>query len=413
MRPRVTLGTGSYWLVDGWPTLLRGGSSEDNQFQWPLDRLTPELDLLASCGGNFIRNTMSDRDEGDVKPYEHDGSRFLLDRFNDEYFRRLDTFLAETAKRGIVVQLTLWDQHDCTGESWKAYQWNPENNGIGLHGSRIYDPIDLYATVARRNALVLPYQTKLVDRILDLTLAWDHVLYNITNEGWAGIEWELHWARRIHYRAARAGKRVYVTTMEHGAEMSVDAVIEHPDAFDYFEVSQANNAATGYRGRDHYEYLLRLREKAALAGIDRPFVSEKVYGSDESGKSSFGDADEAVRRFWHHLFAGTGVIRFHRPTAGIGLGERAQATLRAVSMLLEAFDLSSSSPRIDLAVGSGACALRDGEGRTAVYFPQGSSADPADAFHGEASWLDLSRARWGDAPADDRRASWIAVGRWS
>lgn len=43
---------------------------------------------------------------------------------------------------------------------------------------------------------------------------------------------------------------------------------------------------TGYRGRDYYDYLLRVREKATEGGTDPPFVSEKVYGSDESGKSS-------------------------------------------------------------------------------------------------------------------------------
>jgi hypothetical protein len=56
-----------YWQYKGRPVLLLGGSREDNLFQIP--DLEPHLDLLASVGGNFVRNTMSDRDAGNVYPH--------------------------------------------------------------------------------------------------------------------------------------------------------------------------------------------------------------------------------------------------------------------------------------------------------------------------------------------------------
>ena len=51
-----------YWQYQGKPVLLLGGSREDNLFQIP--DLEAHLDLLASVGGNYIRCTMSSRDEG-------------------------------------------------------------------------------------------------------------------------------------------------------------------------------------------------------------------------------------------------------------------------------------------------------------------------------------------------------------
>ncbi len=48
-----------YWHYKGKPVLLLGGSKDDNLFQIP--ELEEHLDLLASVGGNYIRNTMSAR----------------------------------------------------------------------------------------------------------------------------------------------------------------------------------------------------------------------------------------------------------------------------------------------------------------------------------------------------------------
>ena len=52
-----------YWEYSGKPVLLLGGSREDNLFNHP-EGLEQHLDVLAACGGNYIRNTMSSRNPG-------------------------------------------------------------------------------------------------------------------------------------------------------------------------------------------------------------------------------------------------------------------------------------------------------------------------------------------------------------
>ena len=56
-----------YWQHKEQPVLLLGGSNNDNLFQSP--DVEEQLDLLQQVGGNFVRNTMSSRDSGDVMPF--------------------------------------------------------------------------------------------------------------------------------------------------------------------------------------------------------------------------------------------------------------------------------------------------------------------------------------------------------
>jgi hypothetical protein len=51
-----------YWQYKGKPVLLLGATDNDNLFQ--NDNLKSHLDSLRMFGGNYILNTMSDRDPG-------------------------------------------------------------------------------------------------------------------------------------------------------------------------------------------------------------------------------------------------------------------------------------------------------------------------------------------------------------
>ena len=104
-----------YWEFNGKPILLLGGTDEDNLFNHPHlspDGLQAHLDLLVKSGGNYVRNTMSHRDSGNIFAYKSVGEKFDLERWNDEYWDLFDNFLKMTAERDIIVQLELWDPWD-------------------------------------------------------------------------------------------------------------------------------------------------------------------------------------------------------------------------------------------------------------------------------------------------------------
>jgi hypothetical protein len=394
-----------YWQYQGEPVLLRGASDEDNPFQWTGKPLTDHLDLLASVGGNFLRNTMSDRDDGNVYAFRRtEDGRYDLRQWNDEYWNRLRFFLEETRARDIIVQLTLWDQHDHSGGLWRSHPWNPANN-VNYGPELIQDRDDFYGAVAQNNREILRHQEHFIQQLTSITLEYPHVLYNINNESWTGFEWEDHWARFLQRRAKEKGRAIHVTTMHMRPWVTVRRVLTVPDLYSFVEISQNNQDSMGGRGPAHWENIMTWRAK--LATRPMPMNNEKIYGVGEGANYSAGDAREAIRRFWRNLFAGCASMRFHRPAEdrwGIGLGPNAQIQLRAMRRLLEELDVFSCAPHNDLLtpldISSEAYCLADLGRQYAIYFPDGRHAielDPwvfADTM--TLRWLDIERGQWSD-----------------
>ena len=86
-----------YWQYQGEPVLLLGGTKDDSLFQIP--DIEEHLDLLASVGGNVIRNTMSDRKDHDFEIYpfkQLESGKYDLNQWNEEYWERFERMLELT-----------------------------------------------------------------------------------------------------------------------------------------------------------------------------------------------------------------------------------------------------------------------------------------------------------------------------
>jgi hypothetical protein len=191
-----------YWSHDGKPVLLLGGSGDDNLFQWAGaefgDKLSKHLDLLVSLGGNYVRNTMSSRydavsgynDTHMAYPFKKLASgKYDLDQWDNDYWSRLDRFLKETHARAIFVQLELWDLWATLGkEPWSKQPWNPGNNVNYTYDNTVLkrgasgdkQPFFDAVTGNTLDPTVKRYQDQFVRRIMDATLRYDHVLYQIS-----------------------------------------------------------------------------------------------------------------------------------------------------------------------------------------------------------------------------------------
>jgi hypothetical protein len=400
-----------YWQYHGEPIILRGGSDDDNLFQWTGNKLTDHLDLLQSVGGNYLRNTMSDRDEGEVYAFKkNDDNKYDLKKWNEEYWNRLTIFLNETSERGIIVQLTLWDIFDIrTSSRWKVHPWNPVNN-INVKPGTWKNYQDFYSTVDRDAKDELAFQQRFIDRILSTTLMYDNVLYNINNESSESGGWENYWALYIRGGAKIAGKKVYVTNMQLSPSNAVRHVMTHSDIFDFVDISQVNQDSKGGRGNAHWDYLMYLRDKIYSAK-PMPMNNVKIYGSLDSRNNSAGTETEATDRFWRTIFGGCASARFHRPALprawGSGLNERVQINLKAMDMLLEKLDIFSCTPHNDLLFPSvsvpsimEAYVTANIGHQYAIYFPQGRykvNLDPwvyADKL--KLQWLDINNLEWSE-----------------
>ncbi|MGC9454500.1 MAG: hypothetical protein ACP5HU_06510 [Phycisphaerae bacterium] len=400
-----------YWRFQGRPLVLIGGSVEDNLFQ--IDGLEEHLDLLASVGGNYVRCTLSSRDEGNVWPFERNTETGLYDlkRPGGEYWHRLERFLELTAERGIVVQIELWDRFDFAREPWQENPYNPRNNlNYTADESGLSERIDTHPAhresaffrsvpALENNEALLPYQQAQVDKLLSISLQFDHVLYCMDNETNESPEWGAFWCRYIRAAAEKTGIEVQTTEMWDAHDLTDpmhDATFEHPELYTFVDVSQNNHQ----KGQAHWDKLQAARRRLAESGRPRPMNCVKVYGAD-GGRH--GDGRNGQQRFWRSLIGGCAAVRFHRPPAGLGLGELAQSHIRSARMLTDTMDFPSAEPNngllADRADNEAYCIAKPGESYV-VFFPDGGEVSLDISAVAEdrltVRWLDIIHSRWLD-----------------
>jgi hypothetical protein len=396
----------TYWEYGGRPVLLIGGSVEDNLFQIP--DLAAHLELLKSAGGNYVRNTMSSRDDGNVWPFAQDArGLYDLSRPSAEYWRRLEELLRLAHEREIIVQIEVWDRFDFAREPWKLNPYNPANNvnytaaqsGLATeypnHPGRNDNPFFRSVPALGHNTVLLEFQRAQVDRMLAISLRFGNVLYCIDNETNGRPEWGSYWARRIREVAGKQGVEVHTTEMWDAWDLSDPMhahTFDHPDLYTFVDVSQNNHQ----KEQTHWDNLQQARER--LASQPRPMNSVKIYGADTG---PYGTDRDGTERFWRNLVGGLASVRFHRPPSGLGLSTQAQAHIRSARMLADRFDFtratpdSASSRLLDREPNE--AYLTSGDGRVAVYFPDGGSVrlDLRGTVTGLiVRWLDVEQSQW-------------------
>ena len=422
----------AYWQYGGRPVMLLGGSDEDNLFQLP--EIKAQLDLLASIGGNYVRCTMSCRDDGNVWPFKRlESGKYDLDQWNEEFWDRFERFLELTSEREIIVQIEVWATFDYYRDIWARNPFNPLNNvtytveqtglptEVNSHPTRCENNFFWSVPAERNQATVLKYQHRFVEKILSYSLRHGNVLYCMDNETSVTPEWGKYWSEFIKAKAAEAGVTVHTTEMWDAWNLSNPqhgATFDHPETYSFVDISQ-NNHNSGQKHWDNAQGAV-----ARLTDPVRPANTVKIYGAD-GGR--FGDSRDAAERFWRNVFGGIAATRFHRPDSGHGLDPLAQANIKSARMLMDEMlfircrppkktssfsfprQAHSGVPRArndrlsDREPNEAYCFARPGE-EFAVYFPRGGTVSiDLSSVKGQASlrWLDIAQSQWsGPAPVN-------------
>lgn len=423
-----------YWSYEGETVLLLGGSDEDNLFN-DLALMSENLDALAACGGNYIRCTLSWRDENNVPPFQKTDGTYDLSQFNPEFFERLETCCRECRQRDIILQIEFWATFDYYRDNWAVSPWNPVNNSTYTleetslkadwphHPSSKVQPFFKSVPAVNDDTAVLHHQRRFVQKVLDATLPYPNVLYCLDNETNAPPQWAVYWGKFIAAEQQRRGASINLTEMwDNWNITSADHAntYEHPELFSYCDISQ-NNWMTG---QTHYDRLLQFRDhlREVPAGL-RPMNNVKIYGRRPAEGNTL--AEENIERFWRAIFAGCASARFHRPDSGLGLSEKAQQNIRAARNFTDSFDIFTCAPRPDLlsdCAPNEAYLLADPPATFALYFPSGGSVtlaagerqrdyrlrwfDPAQASFGEQTTLGGQQLH---LSTPDTEHSWLAL----
>ena len=396
-----------YWQYRGQPILLIGGSKDDNLFQIP--DLKEHLDLLAFVGGNYVRNTMSARnDRGfEVQAFRQlpDG-KYDLNQWNDAYWRRFESLLALAEERDIIVQIEVWATFDYYRDNWAVNPFNPKNNvnytaeetGLPLevnsHPTRTGNNFFWSVPAARNQKTVLKYQQRFVDKLLSHSLKHGNVLYCMDNETSVTPEWGWYWSKYIKDKAKAAGVTVHTTEMWDAWDLAHEmhgATFDHPETYSFVDISQNNHQ----KGRAHWDNAQK--QRARIADHVRPLNNTKIYGAD-TGR--FGSSRDGMERFWRNIFGALASARFHRPDSGLGLGKEAQANIRSMRMLTDRMDVFACEPHNDLLAdreSNEAYCLANPGREYAVYFTNGGQVSlDVRALTGPVTvrWLDIMKSQW-------------------
>ena len=129
--------------------------------------------------------------------------KFDLSKFEQSYFeKRLKPFLREAAKRGIYVELTLFEgmrgRKDFT-ESLYAEANNINRLGLRRGGVTSDGALD--------NRRLMSIQHAYIDKVLAETAGFGNVIYEIANES-GGRRWVAHLIDYIHYNPKHPGRLV-------------------------------------------------------------------------------------------------------------------------------------------------------------------------------------------------------------
>ena len=167
-----------YWTYKGETILLLGGTDEDNLFQMP--NVEAHLQKLQSVGGNYVRCTMSSRDEGDVWAFyfDEEKGKYDLTRWNETYWNRFANFLKVCNELDIIVQIELWATFDFYRDNWDNNPFNPKMNAtytaarvdlpdtIATHPVFTDNPFFKSVPMLDNNMRLLEFQQKFVEQLL-------------------------------------------------------------------------------------------------------------------------------------------------------------------------------------------------------------------------------------------------------
>ena len=402
----------SYWQYKGAPVLLLGGSDDDSLFQLP--NLKEHLDAIKNAGGNYIRNTMSDRHDRGFEVYAFlrlDNGKYDLEQWNAEYWGRFQRMLQWTSERDIIVQIEVWDRFDYSDSKgarrWQAHPYNPGNNvnytyeesGFAKsypdHPGSNKQPFFFTTPKQRNNRVVLKYQQRFVDKMLSYSLKHGHVLYCMDNETSGEEEWGAYWAGYIRGRAKEAGRRVNVTEMWDDWDLTAKRhrrTLDHPERYDFADVSQ-NNQRMGQVHWDNFQWAHR-----HVAKHPRPLNTVKTYGAD-GGR--FGNSQDGIERWWRHVIGGAASARFHRPDSGLGLSARAIASINAarkLESLIRMWDVEAANQLlVERQDNEAYLAAKPGQ-FYAVYFTNGGKVRLDLSAHSgpfQLTWVNIQNGKWG------------------
>ncbi len=202
--------------------------------------------------GNFhiTRNTLAPEPDQFVCPWPRSaepgaadgGAKFDLSQWNPAYFARLRDFLREAARRGVVVELTLF----CPLYEDSMWHVNPMNarnnvNGIGA--------VPRTEVLTLKHPALVAVQEAFVRKVVEELRGFDNLIYEIANEPYFGgvtLAWQRHIARVIAEAENRLGVRHLISQNIANGSRRIEQPFEQVSLFNFHYSRPPDSVAMNY-----------------------------------------------------------------------------------------------------------------------------------------------------------------------
>jgi hypothetical protein len=393
-----------YWSYKGEPVLLLGATNNDNLFQ--NQNLKGHLDSLKAVGGNYVRNTMSDRDAGDERAFaKNSDGLYDLNTWNEAYWEKFEHLLEWAEEREIIVQIEIWDRFDHARMEWEGDPYNPKNNVNYTYEEAKLDslypdhpgankqPFFFTPPTLDDNRVLLPFQQAFVEKLLSISLNYGNVLYCIDNETSGVEEWATYWADFI--REHTGGATIYLTQMWDDWDLRSDMhkrTLDHPQRYDFIDISQ-NSHKTEQENWDNAQYVFKYINDAP-----RPVNSTKIYGSDHGPWLDRGiSSSHAIETFFRNILGGFATSRFHRPPHGLSLSPQSSAAIQTIRKIEEKVQFWEVEPMMELLKNrednEAYLVGKEGE-KYLIYFPSSGEVEVRLQGSYDLHWIDVTDGQW-------------------
>ncbi len=304
------------------------------------------------------------------------GNKFDLDKWNPEYFARLKSFIAEASKRGIVVEICLFNGQ--YSDTWPMSPLHWENNiqGVGRVGFR--------DTQTLKDAQLVEREADYIRKIVAEVNTFDNVILEVCDEpalftpvNEAG-PWVAHMLHVTHEAENGLPKRHLIgQEVQGGADGPVDMTGDPADSI----------VVTQYLWRTGSE------EMGGLQGLDREYWHDKPIEQNETAYYPMYRGDPVVAsrvESWEFMVGGgagfnqlNGRFTVDDPAGNTPDNAQVLGALHNLKRFLESFDFSVMQPDRGFVVsgllpGTHYRGLSQYGKQYALYIHHGEGGDGAD-----------------------------------
>jgi hypothetical protein len=337
--------------------------------------------------------------------YEGGGNKLNLENWNPDFFDRYRDFLAEAAKRGIVVEVTLFSSAYQEAH-WKLSPFHPSNN---INGT---DSIDWKRLHTLENGNILSYQERYVRKLVREANGFDNLIFEIQNEPWSD---RAALAAVVNPYLRPPARDQYPNSIDVADQLSMTWqarvagwIANEESALPNKHLIAQNYANFGFPVREVAPGVSVVNFHYAYPGaVEANYGLKKAIGYDETGFLGTGD-DTYRRQAWNFLFSGGSLFNHLDHSFSVGHEDGSDgepngpgggsAALRRQLGILSRFlhsmalpDMSPNTRTVTHAAGIYARVMSTPAGDYAMYFDGSGPADiamelPAGLYTGE--WID-------------------------